>query len=134
MAAALWGRVYYNNGLFAGILRQEPSGRCVFTYDQAYLEAKRPAIAFTLPRQAAPHVCEAGLHPFFDNLVAEGWLRNAQARALKIDPNNRFALLLAFGRDCAGAVSIIDPAPLAEPVIDIGDPMAVARLARRGAF
>lgn len=91
MAAALWGRVYYNSDLFAGVLRQEPSGRCVFAYDPAYLEARHPAIAFTLPRQEAPHVCEAGLHPFFDNLVAEGWLRNAQARALKIDPNNRFA-------------------------------------------
>jgi serine/threonine-protein kinase HipA len=134
MAAALWGRVYYNSDLFAGVLRQEPSGRCVFAYDPAYLEARHPAIAFTLPRQEAPHVCEAGLHPFFDNLVAEGWLRNAQARALKIDPNNRFALLLAFGRDCAGAVSVIDPAPINEPAIDMGDPTATAALASRGSL
>jgi serine/threonine-protein kinase HipA len=134
MAAALWGRVYYNNDLFAGELRQEPSGRCVFTYDPAYLEAKHPAIAFTLPRQQAPYVCEAGLHPFFDNLVAEGWLRNAQARALKIDPNDRFALLLAFGRDCAGAVSVIDPAPINEPTIDVGDPATAAALVSRGSL
>jgi len=33
MAAALWGKVYYYGGLFAGELRQEPGGRCVFTYD-----------------------------------------------------------------------------------------------------
>ena len=33
MAAALWGKVYYNSDLFAGELRQEPGGRCVFTYD-----------------------------------------------------------------------------------------------------
>ena len=64
MAAALWGKVYYNDELYAGELRQEPGGRCVFTYDAAYLEAKHPAIAFTLPRQAAPHTCEQGLHPF----------------------------------------------------------------------
>jgi len=134
MAAALWGRIYYNTDLFAGVLRQEPSGRCVFTYDSAYLEARHPAIAFTLPRQAAPHICEPGLHPFFDNLVAEGWLRNAQARALKIDPTNRFALLLAFGRDCAGAVSVIDPAPVAEPTLDMGDPTTVAALASRGSL
>jgi serine/threonine-protein kinase HipA len=133
MAAALWGKVYYND-LFAGELRQEPGGRCVFIYDPAYLEARKPAIAFTLPLQATPHICEQGLHPFFDNLVAEGWLRNAQARALKVDPNNRFALLLAFGRDCAGAVSVIDPAPLAEPAIDIGDPAAVAALASRASL
>lgn len=29
-------------------------------------------------------------------------------RALGVRPENRFALLLAFGRDCAGAVSVID--------------------------
>jgi serine/threonine-protein kinase HipA len=133
MAAALWGKVYYNN-LYAGELRQEPGGRCVFTYDPTYLESGHPAVAFTLPRQPAPHVCEQGLHPFFDNLVAEGWLRNAQAKALKVDPGNRFALLLAFGHDCAGAVSVIDPAPLAEPSIDMGDPMARAALASRASL
>ena len=133
MAAALWGKVYYND-LFAGELRQEPGGRCVFTYNETYLESGRPAVAFTLPPRSAPHICEQGLHPFFDNLVAEGWLRNAQAKALKVNPANRFALLLAFGRDCAGAVSVIDPAPLAEPDIDIGDPMAVAALTSRASL
>src|ERR1700730_6154236 len=133
MAASLWGKVYYND-LFAGQLQQQPGGRCAFAYDAAYLEAGHPSVAFTLPRQAAPQICEQGLHPFFDNLVAEGWLRNAQARALKVDPNNRFALLLAFGHDCAGAVSVIDPAPAAEPSIDIGDPTAVAALASRASL
>jgi len=133
MAAALWGRVYYNE-LYAGELRQEPSGRCVFTYDAAYLGAKHPAIAFTLPLQTAPYVCERGLHPFFDNLVAEGWLRNAQARALKIDPDNRFALLLAFGHDCAGAVSVLDPAPITEPSVEMGDPLATAALTSRASL
>ena len=134
MATALWGKVYYNDDLYAGELRQEPGGRCVFTYDAAYLEAKHPAIAFTLPRQAAPYMCEQGLHPFFDNLVAEGWLRNAQARALKVDTGNRFALLLAFGKDCAGAVSVIDPAPTAEPAIDANDPIASAALSSRASL
>src|SRR5271156_3794068 len=133
MAAALWGRVYYNE-LYAGELRQEPSGRCVFTYDATYLQAKHPAIAFTLPLQAAPYICERGLHPFFDNLVAEGWLRNAQARALRDDPSNRFALLLAFGHDCAGAVSIIDPMPAAEPLVDHDDPAAAAALVSRSSL
>lgn len=133
MAAALWGKVYYNDS-YAGELRQEPGGRCVFTYDAAYLEAKHPPVAFTLARQAAPHICEQGLHPFFDNLVAEGWLRNAQARALKVDPSNRFALLLAFGHDCAGAVSVIDPAPLKEPILETDDPATAAALASRGSL
>src|SRR5579864_5265681 len=133
MAASLWGRIYYND-LFAGQLRQEPSGRCVFTYDPTYLEAGHSSIAYTLPRQAASHICEQGLHPFFDNLVAEGWLRNAQTRALKVNPDNRFALLLAFGHDCAGAVTVIDPAPITEPSIDLGDPAATAALTSRASL
>src|SRR6266852_9056303 len=133
MASALWGKVYYDD-VYAGELRQEPGGRCVFTYDPTYVAEARPTIAFTLPRRAEPHVSEQGLHPFFDNLVAEGWLRNAQARALKIDPGNRFALLLAFGHDCAGAVSIIDPAPTGELSINLGDPTAAAALASRASI
>jgi serine/threonine-protein kinase HipA len=133
MAALLWGKIYYN-AFFAGELRQESGGRYVFTYDSAYLEAGHPSIAFTLPRQAPAHICEQGLHPFFDNLVAEGWLRNAQARALRVNPDNRFALLLAFGHDCAGAVSVIDPAPTMEPSIDPGDPTAMAALRSRASL
>src|SRR5580658_7909721 len=133
MAASLWGKVYYGNA-YAGELRQEPGGRCVFTYDPTYLEDQRPTIAFTLPRTNAPYICEAGLHPFFDNLVAEGWLRNAQARALRIDPTNRFALLLAFGHDCAGAVSVIDPAPPPESNVDLGDPASTAALVSRASL
>jgi serine/threonine-protein kinase HipA len=65
-----------------------------------YLEREQPAaIAHTLPLRVEPYVSERGLHPFFDNLVAEGWFRNVQARALGIDPGSRFALLLGFGHD-----------------------------------
>jgi serine/threonine-protein kinase HipA len=133
MAAALWGKVYYGD-VYAGELRQEPGGRCVFTYDATYLEGRRPSIAHTLHRRAEPYICEQGLHPFFDNLVAEGWLRNAQVRALKIDPTNRFALLLAFGHDCAGAVSVIDPAPVGQLTIDTGDAVTNAALASRASI
>jgi len=133
MAATLWGKVYFDK-TFAGELRQEPGGRCVFTYDRSYLDARSPAIAFTLPKRAEPYLSESGLHPFFDNLVAEGWLRNAQARALKIEADNRFALLLAFGHDCAGAVSIIDPAPVREPSVDFDDPVTAAALTSRGSL
>jgi serine/threonine-protein kinase HipA len=51
------------------------------------------------------------LHPFFDNLVVEGWLETAQMRLLGKHQVNRFELLLAFGQDLAGAVSVIDQEP-----------------------
>ena len=92
MARSYWGKVYLNDR-FVGQLREEPGGRCVFTYDKTYLETENPvAIAHTLPLREERHVSERGLHPFFDNLVAEGWLRKAQARALGVDPEQRFAL------------------------------------------
>src|SRR5262249_284216 len=72
---------------------------------------KLPRIAHTLPLREEPYISERNLHPFFDNLAAEGWLLNAQARAVGVSPSERFRILLAFGRDCIGAVSIIDPAP-----------------------
>ena len=133
MATSLWGKVYFRD-LFAGLLQQEPGGRCIFCYDSSYLAREQPeAIAFTLPLREQPHVSEQGLHSFFDNLVAEGWLRNAQARALGVSPENRFALLLGFGRDLAGAVSVIDPEPQ-DVRIDQGDPDAIAALASRASL
>jgi serine/threonine-protein kinase HipA len=133
VAATLWGKIYYEDR-FAGILRQEPGGRCAFTYDTAYIETGGPAIAHTLPLQGAPHVSEAGLHAFFDNLAAEGWLRNAQARALGVRPDDRFALLLAFGLDCAGAVSVIDPDPATELDLDRADAQGLAALTSRASL
>lgn len=110
MAELLWGKVYFFDN-YAGMLREEPGGRMVFQYDQHFLDSNLPQIAFTLPKQSEPFIYEDGLHPFFDNLVAEGWMENAQARLLGKRIWTRFELLLAFGRDCAGAVSIIDPQP-----------------------
>jgi serine/threonine-protein kinase HipA len=117
MAEFLWGKVYFDN-TYAGRLEEQAGGRCVFTYDESYLNSKNPAISYHLPLQQEPHICERGLHPFFDNLIAEGWLKNAQAKALGKNPNNRFALLLGFGHDLAGAVCVIDPEPITHKHLD----------------
>ncbi len=134
MARVLWGKVYLKN-IYAGRLQEEPGGRCVFTYDPTYLEREQPAaIAHTLPLRVEPYVSERGLHPFFDNLVAEGWFRNAQARALGIDPGSRFALLLGFGHDLAGAVSVEDPEPAEHKQLDHADEATIAALLGRASL
>jgi serine/threonine-protein kinase HipA len=133
MAEALWGNVYYQDH-YAGILREEPGGRCAFAYDQSYIEAGHPAISLTLPLTTDPIITERGLHPFFDNLVAEGWLQKAQARALAVPPNHRFALLLAFGHDLTGAVSVRDPSPKADPNVSFDGTEEVAALASRASI
>ena len=83
---------------------------------------------------AEPHLSDYGLHPFFDNLCAEGWLKNAQARALGLRRDDRFPLLLAFGTDLAGAVSIIDPDPAGDIKIDHHDPENIAALSARASL
>ena len=133
MAINLWGKVFYRD-IFTGILSQEAGGRCVFTYDESYLQCSLPAISYTLPLRAEPHLSENGLHPFFDNLCAEGWLKNVQARALGLWRNDRFALLLAFGTDLAGAVSIIDPDPAGDIKVDHNDPEIIAALSARASL
>ena len=133
MAINLWGKIYYKD-TFAGILSQEAGGRCAFTYDESYLQSSLPSISYTLPLRAKPHLSEYGLHPFFDNLCAEGWLKNMQARALGLRRDNPFSLLLAFGTDLAGAVSVIDPEPVGDIKIDHGDPENIAALSARASL
>lgn len=135
MAKLLWGKVYYKNH-FAGFLREEPGDRASFTYDESYLNANHPAIAHTLALKPEPHISQAGLHPFFDNLVAEGWLEDAQTRLLGKRVISRFELLLAFGEDCAGAVSVIDPehVVLNKHLADLSDDRDVAIMANRASL
>ncbi|MEN8236538.1 MAG: HipA domain-containing protein [Pseudomonadota bacterium] len=135
MANLLWGNVYYKNH-FAGVLREEPGNRSSFTYDDSYLGSDQPAIAYSLPLQRETFISQVGLPSFFDNLVAEGWLETAQTRLLGRRMASRFELLLAFGEDCAGAVSVIDPEPrkLSQQLLNMEDPVEVALLASRSSL
>lgn len=135
MAKLLWGSVYYHNQ-FAGYLRQEPGQRTSFCYDGHYIESGGKAIAFTLPLQQSPFIYAAELPPFFDNLVAEGWLEQAQKKLLKKRSASRFELLLAYGHDCIGAVSVVDPEPeeISEALLDHADPQEMALLTNRASL
>lgn len=117
MAKTSWGTVLLH-GKRAGVLRQEPGQRYVFEYDDGYVRARGPPLSITLPVRREPHISEGGLHPYFDNLIAEGWLEAIQAKILGIDRRDRFGLLLGFGKDLIGAVSIEDPDP--PPLPDLG--------------
>lgn len=135
MAKLIWGNVYYQ-GQFAGVLRQEPGERTSFTYDASYRASGGLAIAHTLPIQSEPFISEVGLHPFFDNLVAEGWMEEAQTRLLKKRQASRFELLLAFGMDCHGAVSVTDPEPekLNQALVDLKDAKEIALMHNRASL
>ncbi len=135
MANLIWAKVYYQDQ-FAGYLREEPGERSSFAYDSTYLSSGLPPIAHTLPIRVEPYITQSGLHPFFDNLVAEGWLEIAQTRLIGKRQASRFELLVAFGQDCAGAVSVIDPEQfaLSEALIDMNDPKELAMLTSRSSL
>lgn len=104
------GKVYYGE-YHAGYITETAGGGTVFQYAKDYLAEGGIAIAHTLPLAQKPYITQGGLIPFFDNLVAEGWLEQKQTEMLGKRYASRFELLLAFGADCAGAVSVENVTP-----------------------
>lgn len=99
------GVVFLDN-LRTGILEETPTGTR-FTYDEAWLsDPSAMAISLTMPLRALPYESD-GLHPFFDNMLPEGWLLERVSGAEKIDKRDRIGILLATGSDAIGAVSVV---------------------------
>ena len=67
-----------------------------FIYFKEYLESKNPAIARAFPKREESYI-SSNLHPFFDNLISEGWLLTYTEKTLHISKLDRFALLMATG-------------------------------------
>lgn len=93
------------SGERVGVLEETESGTR-FTYDRAWL-ARDDAlpISLTLPLRDEPYESR-GLHPFFENLLPEGWLLELSTSKLKISKDDAFGLLLATCGDCIGAVEV----------------------------
>lgn len=100
------------SGQLVGTIEEE-AGRTVFIYAPEWLaRADAVPVSLTLPLRVEPYVSQ-GLHPFFENLLPEGWLLEVTTKKLKISKNDPFGLLLATCGDCVGAVEI-EPAGPAE--------------------
>ena len=93
------------SGRLIGFIEEE-DGRTSFTYTKDWLaNADAPPVSLTLPLRAEPYTYD-GLHPFFENLLPEGWLLEVASKKLKISKDDPFGMLLATCRDCVGAVEI----------------------------
>lgn len=80
-----------------------------FTYDQEWVARKDAVpVSLTLPVRPEPYEWPT-LHPFFFNLLPEGWLFEIARTKLKIAPGDWFGLLLATCADCVGAVEVVTP-------------------------
>ncbi|CAN5412801.1 HipA N-terminal domain-containing protein [soil metagenome] len=93
--------------LTAGYLIEDEDGYS-FTYTEDYLDTSgTQPISLTLPIQREPYKSKT-MFPFFDGLIPEGWLLDIAEKNWKLNPRDRFGLLLACCKDCIGAVSIIE--------------------------
>ena len=98
-------QVFYQYQL-AGLLTENEEGY-FFVYESQYLEnSNSKPVSLTLPLQKAAFQSKI-LFPFFDGLIPEGWLLNIAIENWKINPRDRFGLLLSMCRDCIGCISII---------------------------
>ena len=97
------GKVFVQ-GRYAGMVEETEDGYS-FAYDSGYLEANGPAVSLTIPLQEEPFFSET-LFPFFVGLIPEGWLLSVVTRNWKLDPEDRFGLLLVSCEDSIGDVSV----------------------------
>ncbi len=90
----------------AGRLIETADGRCQFSYDSGYMKTPgAEPVSPTMPFQDEPYWSDEML-PFFDGLIPEGWLLDIAEETWKLNPRDRFGLLLACCRSCIGAVSV----------------------------
>ncbi len=85
--------------------RAEPAWR--FTYEPTWLDrADRFALSLSLPLETHPHEGPS-VRRWFSNLLPEGQARRAVSSRLGVSEDNDWALLVALGGDCAGALSLL---------------------------
>lgn len=112
----------------AGLVEETPQGSTVFTYQDGWSET----IACALPIEERRVAWLRGLHPVFQNLGPEGWLRQQQARAGRVDEEDDFGLLLRYGIDCIGAISVRSEEEVERaPAVQFGDEVANAAVGAR---
>jgi len=87
----------------AGIIEKIPDGYR-FTYNDEFIK-DNVAISRSLPLRREPYESKE-LFPFFSGLLPEGWYLDIVCSKLKIDKNDKFAILAASCEDTIGAVSI----------------------------
>ncbi|WP_346238344.1 HipA N-terminal domain-containing protein [Niabella insulamsoli] len=97
-------KIYFQDQL-AGYLLESDEGY-LFNYDRAYLAGDDPKpISLTLPVSAQTYQSNI-LFSFFDGLIPEGWLLEMGEKHWKLNPRDRFELLINLCRDAIGAVSV----------------------------
>lgn len=89
-------------GQSAGTLTETVTGGTRFVYAEGW----KQDIGCCFPATRREHDWANGLHPFFQHIGPEGWLRQQQAHSAHIQGDDDLGLLLRYGEDCIGAVGV----------------------------
>jgi len=84
------------------------AGQLSFAYAPEYIGDPGPPLSSALPVRAEPYD-HAAAEGFFANLLPEGRARRALAKLVHVTDTNDYGLLVEFGGECAGAVSLRPP-------------------------
>lgn len=94
------------DGARVGTLEELTAGGSRFRYDAAWLALDGAVpVSLRLPLRAEPYE-STSVHPFFLNLLPEGWLLEVSLSSLKLSKDDVFGLICALCADCIGAVEI----------------------------
>jgi HipA-like protein len=108
-----------------GSLVESAEGDMRFCYDADWLESGFP-ISLSVPLADQ----EADAHAFFAGLLPEGLARQRICRQYRLREDDDFGLLLAIGRDCAGALAVLDEGAQPEAEDFIGGNNVPERITR----
>ena len=97
----------FRNNVHVGMLVKNDDTTYSFTYTPAYLKSPSSKnISVTFPLRSEPFHSEY-LFSFFFNMLAEGNIKKAQCRNMKIDENDSFTRLLKTASDdVIGAITV----------------------------
>lgn len=98
----------------AEVGRLERTGERTREYVFRYAPDATRSVSLSLPLRAEPFTA-AESRPFFEALLPEGTLRERIADQLKVAASDSYGLLAALGRDCAGALQVVETKRMSEP-------------------
>ena len=86
-----------------------------FSYDPEYLVSPQAApISLSLPLQKEAFSASATKN-YFEGLLPEGFTRRSVAQWMRVDENDYLSILLGLGKECLGALQILEEGEEAEP-------------------
>ncbi len=118
---------------FVGTIKGNGALDAFFLYDDEYLSASNPApISISLPLQKDPFSPKQTRN-YFESLLPEGFSRTAVADWIKADESDYLTILSFLGRECLGAVRIIEGNDISESGYELLTEAKIKELAAEGA-